>query len=115
MIIVIDELDRCKPMYVIKLLEEIKHYIKNKNIIVVLAMNLHQLSNTIKNIYGYKFDVDEYLDKIIDVTLSLAPIDKMNYIKSLPLESNRHSSNWFSEVIGSYVNYRKGCTRWRRE
>lgn len=88
MIIVIDELDRCKPTYTLKLLEEIKHYIKNKNIIIILTTNIQQLSNTIKNIYGLKFDVDEYLDKIIDITFSLPPIDKMKYVKGLPLESN---------------------------
>lgn len=107
MIIVIDELDRCRPMYAIRLLEEIKHYIKNENIIVVLATNMLQLSNTIKNIYGYNFNVDEYLDKIIDITFSLPPINTINYIKSLPLESNKDSSNWFTDVIISYVNYRK--------
>ena len=107
MIIVIDELDRCRPTYAIRLLEEIKHYIRNENIIVVLATNIQQLSNTIKNIYGYKFNVDEYLDKIIDMTFSLPQIDKLNYIKSLPLESNNHKTNWFTEMIIAYVNFKK--------
>ena len=107
MIIIIDELDRCRPTYAIRLLEEIKHYIRNKNIIVILATNIQQLSNTIKNIYGYKFNVDEYLDKIIDMTFSLAPIDKLNYIRNLPLESNKRGSNWFTETIVAYVNYKK--------
>ena len=107
MIIVIDELDRCRPMYAIKLLEEIKHYIKNKDIIVILTTNITQLSNTIKNIYGYKFNVDEYLDKIIDLTISLDPIDKIKYIKGLPLESSNRSSNWFTSVLVSYSNYKK--------
>ena len=107
MIIIIDELDRCRPTYAIRLLEEIKHYIRNKDIIVILATNIQQLSNTIKNIYGYKFNVDEYLDKIIDMTFSLAPIDKLNYIRNLPLESNKRGSNWFTETIVAYVNYKK--------
>ena len=107
MIIIIDELDRCRPTYAIRLLEEIKHYIRNKNIIVILATNIQQLSNTIKNIYGYKFNVDEYLDKIIDMTFSLAPIDKLNYIRNLALESNKRGSNWFTETIVAYVNYKK--------
>ena len=107
MIIVIDELDRCRPTYAMRLLEEIKHYIRNENIIVILTTNIQQLSNTIKNIYGYKFDVDEYLDKIIDMTFSLPPIDKLNYIRSLPLESNNHSDNWFTETIIAYVNFKR--------
>lgn len=107
MIIIIDELDRCRPTYAIRLLEEIKHYIRNENIIVILATNIQQLSNTIKNIYGYKFNVDEYLDKIIDMTFSLPPIDKINYIRNLPLESNKHNDNWFTETIMTYVNFKR--------
>lgn len=107
MILIIDELDRCKPTYAIKLLEEIKHYITTENIIIILSTNIHQLSNTIKNNYGYDFDVDEYLDKIIDLTISLKPIDKYQYVRNLGLESLNSSSNWFSEVIMAYIYFRK--------
>ena len=107
MIIIIDELDRCRPTYAIRLLEEIKHYINSKNIIIVLATNIYQLSSTIKNNYGYDFEVDEFLDKIIDLTLSLQPIDKYKYVKSLGMESFEGSSTWFTEVIMAYINYRR--------
>ena len=107
MILIIDELDRCKPTYAIKLLEEIKHYITNENIIIVLTTNIYQLSNTIKKIYGYNFDVDEYLDKIIDLTISLKPIDKNQYVKSLGLDNFENKSHWFSEVTMAYIHYRK--------
>lgn len=107
MVIIIDELDRCRPTYAIRLLEEIKHYINSKNIIIVLATNIYQLSSTIKNNYGYNFDVDEFLDKIIDLTLSLQPVDKYKYVSSLGMESFEGSSTWFTEVIMAYINYRK--------
>lgn len=107
MILIIDELDRCKPTYTIKLLEEIKHFLNNENIIIVLTTNIYQLSNTIKNIYGNNFDIDEYLDKIIDLTISLKPIDKKQYIKSLELDNYGNDDYWFSNSIMAYVYYRK--------
>lgn len=107
LIIIIDELDRCKPTYALKLLEELKHFITSDKITVILSTNIYQLSNTIRNIYGYGFDVCEYLDKIIDLSISLKPIDKYKYIQSLNLESFNRSSNWFSDVIMAYVNYKK--------
>lgn len=105
-ILVVDELDRCKPTFALKLLENLKHYINDDRITIVLVTNIYQLSNTIKNIYGSKFDVDEYLDKIIDITFTLKHIDRREYIKTLGLESLTGSSNWFSEVVISYINFR---------
>ena len=107
LIIIIDELDRCRPLYAIKLLEKIKHYITNDKIIVVLSTNLYQLSNSIKNIYGQNFETNEYLDKVIDITVSLPPIDKHLYIKNMNLKSSEYSNNWFTEVLYAYVDYKK--------
>ena len=106
LVIVVDELDRCKPTYAIKLLEQIKHFINNENIIVILCTNMYQLSCTIKKQYGYGFSIEEYLDKIIDLTISLPQISMKEYFQSIPLESTRQSSNWFSEVLLHYINYR---------
>ena len=106
LILVIDELDRCKPTFALKLLENLKHYINDERVTIILATNIYQLSNTIKNVYGSRFDVDEYLDKIIDITFSLKQIDKHEYIKTLGIGSLNGSSNWFSDTIVSYINYR---------
>jgi len=106
LILVIDELDRCKPTFALKLLENLKHYINDERITIILVTNIYQLSSTIKNVYGSRFDVDEYLDKIIDVAFTLKQIDRREYIKTLGLESLTSSTNWFSETIVSYINYR---------
>ena len=106
MVVVIDELDRCKPTYAIKLLEQIKHFINNENIIVILCANIPQLSCTIKKQYGYRFSVEEYLDKIIDLTISLPPTSIKEYFQAIPLESIMRSTNWLKEVLLHYINYR---------
>lgn len=107
LVLIIDELDRCKPTFALKLLESLKHFINNDKITIVLVTNIYQLSNTIKNIYGSRFDVEEYLDKIIDITYTLKPINRNDYVRSCGLESFVGSSNWFSESVLAYVNYRK--------
>ena len=42
-VIVIDELDRCKPTYAIELLETVKHFFGVKNIIFIFLVNMEQL------------------------------------------------------------------------
>ena len=106
MVIIVDELDRCRPTYAIKLIEQIKHFINNENILVILSTNIHQLSCTLRNMYGYGFAIEEYLDKIIDMTISLPPIDIKKYFETISLESTMQSSNWFSDVLLHYINYR---------
>src|SRR5699024_3764764 len=47
LIIFVDELDRCNPLYAIKLLERIKHFFDHENIIFVFSVNIQELTNTI--------------------------------------------------------------------
>lgn len=70
-IIVVDELDRCLPMYSIKVLERL-HHIFNEldNVIVIVSMDKRQLEHSIKAIYG-EIDVDTYLRKFISFKVSL--------------------------------------------
>ncbi len=51
-VIFIDELDRCKPSYSVKLLERIKHYMVHENITFVFSTNISELSHTISHCYG---------------------------------------------------------------
>ena len=43
LIIFVDELDRCKPTYAVRLLERIKHYFNNPNVTFIFAVDLGQL------------------------------------------------------------------------
>lgn len=65
-IIFIDELDRCRPLYSIELLERIKHVFGIKNLIFVLSIDKKQLSESIKSQYG-NINTDAYLKRFIDL------------------------------------------------
>lgn len=72
LIFFIDELDRCRPNYAVKVLECIKHLFAVPNILFVLSIDKVQLQNAINGFYGSeKFDSGEYLIRFIDLEYSL--------------------------------------------
>lgn len=72
LIIVVDELDRCLPEYMIRVLERLHHLFEGlENIIVIIATDRQQLEHTIKSIFGMETDAASYLQKMIQFELSL--------------------------------------------
>ncbi len=83
LILIIDELDRCKPTFAIKLLETIKHFYNNKKITILMSTNNFELSHTIKKVYGQDFDGYSYLSKFYDCIVYLDNTEQVvnNYLK----------------------------------
>jgi hypothetical protein len=71
LVIVIDELDRCKPTFAVEILEKIKHLFSVKNVVFLLVMNKQQLEEAIRSVYGAKIDAHTYLQKFINVETSI--------------------------------------------
>lgn len=80
MLLIIDDLDRCKPTYAVELLETIKHYFANDNIVFLICANNSELQHTIKKYYGKGFDGYRYLDRFYDVIFKLPDIETEKYI-----------------------------------
>lgn len=80
-VIIIDELDRCKPDYAISILEIIKHFFGVKNIIFVFLVNKEQLKNTVLNLYLKEDKNEEYFEKFFDVEFKLPEIRYDEYIE----------------------------------
>lgn len=80
LIIFIDELDRCKPDYAIRLLERIKHYFDDDRITFVFSVNLAQLQWTVKGYYGSSFDATGYLEKFFDLQFTLPHVDYKGFL-----------------------------------
>ena len=83
LVIFVDELDRCNPIYSIKLLERIKHFFDHENIIFVFSVNENELTNTISNYYGQNFDSHRYLNKFFDISIDLPKVNISNYMEYL--------------------------------
>ncbi len=69
-VIFIDELDRCKPLYAIELLERIKHIFDIERLIFVLSMDKKNLAKSIQSQYG-NIDTDNYLRRFIHLEYPL--------------------------------------------
>lgn len=65
LVVFIDELDRCKPSYAVRLLERVKHYFDHENITFVFSVNTNELQHTIKKHYGNSFDGSRYLERFL--------------------------------------------------
>ncbi|MEP1521629.1 P-loop NTPase fold protein [Ascidiaceihabitans sp.] len=70
-VIVVDELDRCRPDYALTVLEVIKHFFSVPKVHFVLSINGKALENSVKARYGAEIDAESYLRKFINVSFSL--------------------------------------------
>lgn len=81
-VIMVDELDRCLPLYAIKVLERIHHVFNEiENVVVIVAMEKKQISNSLHQTYGDEMDVDRYLKKIIAFSFKLDNGSAHNFIE----------------------------------
>ena len=71
LIVMIDELDRCRPSYAVELLEVAKHLFEVEHIVFALAVNRTQLAHSIRALYGSDFDAGGYLRRFFDVDFML--------------------------------------------
>ena len=74
-IIIIDELDRCRPDYAIQLLEIIKHIFDVKNIIFLFLINREQLESIVSTIYMNSNLSTKYFEKFYNIELNLPEVN----------------------------------------
>lgn len=96
LVVMIDELDRCRPSYAIELLEVAKHLFSVNGVMFVLAVNHLQLSHSVKMLYGQDFDAHGYLKRFIDVDFKLPSPERQKFVSSLvdafKINSNKSNS-----------------------
>ena len=101
LIVFVDELDRCKPSYAVKLLERIKHFFLDEEITFVFSVNINELRHTIRKCYGSDFDATRYLDRFFDLRATLPKFDLEKYYANIGFELNE---NMFNYVCASVIN-----------
>jgi hypothetical protein len=72
LVIVVDELDRCRPDYALALLEIIKHFFAVDHVHFVLGVNLRELENSVRARYGGGINAGLYLQKFVTLTMGLS-------------------------------------------
>ena len=79
----IDELDRCRPLFAIEVLEHAKHLFSVDGLIFVLSMDKEQLAHSLRAVYGMGMNVDGYLARFIDLTYHLPEPDLILFTQNI--------------------------------
>ena len=112
LLLIIDELDRCKPYYAVKMLETIKHFYNIDKITIVVSTDNVQLSNCIKHFYGDDFDGYGYLNKIYDTVLTLTLKNRDRYLETYCNFIDSEASEQISYIlIDHYDMSLRECNR----
>ena len=82
LVILIDELDRCRPSYAIELLEIAKHFFSVDRIVFVIAVNFSELSHSVRAVYGEGFNARNYLERFFDIDFKLPDVDREQFVRA---------------------------------
>ena len=94
LVIIVDELDRCKPSFAIELLEKLKHLYDVNNVIFILFINENELANIVKGYYGSALNGHEYLRKFIDIRAELPELNQETARQFITTHSNLLQNNF---------------------
>lgn len=100
----IDELDRCRPDYAVKVLEEVKHFFNVPGIVFVLAVDKKHLCSSIKGFYGSnQIDATEYLRRFIDWEYEMPQPNRDQFVNYL------FQSHGIPQIFSTRIE--NGCPR----
>lgn len=82
LVLIVDDMDRCRPDIAVKTLEVIKHFFDIEGLIVIIPVGKERLTKYINAFYGLptdsREDKEEYLQKFLNETIQ---IPELNYLK----------------------------------
>ena len=109
LVFVIDELDRCRPDFAIKMLERIKHFFNEPGIAFVLALDNDNLNSAVQTLYGPHADGERYLRKFFDMEFFLPPVSAEKVILSLMVEHGHVTNGGIPELEEGMKRVRKSA------
>lgn len=90
-LVIIDELDRCRPELAIRVLEATKFLLDLSNVTLLISANAQALGASISAWYGSGFDGSRYLMRFYDQVVRLTSFDAVLYLESLGVRVRRDS------------------------
>jgi KAP family P-loop domain len=70
-VVIIDELDRCRPSFALEFLERIKHLFAAQNVVFVLFWNATSICESVRHSYGQGTNAELYLSKFVAFSVSI--------------------------------------------
>ncbi len=108
-LIIVDELDRCRPEFAVKTLERIKHLFAGAQCSFLFGVNTPELAAIVKGYYGEEFSGRKYLQRFFDMEFSFPP-NRRNTAPSTHLQaisSSETSTNiltsWMEDLLENRV------------
>jgi hypothetical protein len=71
LVVIVDELDRCRPSFALNLIERIKHVLDVPGVMFLFVLNRPQLEESVRSVYGPGIDAPGYVAKFVHVWCSL--------------------------------------------
>lgn len=94
LVVIIDELDRCRPDFAVQTMEFVKHLFDAENVVFLFALDMSQLRHSIKSIYGEGMDAEGYLIRFFDYYGRLATPDVFTFVQHI-LEADAPNTNFY--------------------
>lgn len=92
-VVLIDELDRCRPSYAIEVLESIKHFFDTKGCTFLVATNTVALEHSVNAVYGQTFEAKIYLRKFFDRKVTLPQVSLLKYLEAKELDFDKYEGS----------------------
>ena len=84
LVFIIDELDRCRPDYAVRMLEVLKHFFVVRNIVFLCAVDKKHLEDSICGFYGSeKLNASEYLRRFFELEINIPSPDYSKFCDHL--------------------------------
>ena len=117
LVVIVDELDRCRPDYAIDMLNVVRHLLDVPGVVIVLGVNRDELEHRVREVFGEECDADVYLRRYVDLPrrLETPTVEQLGLFANLAiwdagLGSSRHSKVFEESlaqlVAGSYASLR---------
>lgn len=110
-VIFIDELDRCRPEFAIKVLEQTKTLFQQENIVVVYSADITQLAHSLQGVYGPKFEGRKYLERFYDKRLELDSIKPADYLLYKGVSANNGYTQSYIHITNELLSNKQASLR----
>jgi hypothetical protein len=110
LVLIVDELDRCRPDYAIKVLETIKHFYDIEGLIIILPINRRVLSRSIEGFYNLPSDLFEskehYLERFFNIAIPLPETSYIDFIRKAIVFYISDNMSFYNKLLetGKIVN-----------
>lgn len=71
LVVIVDELDRCRPDYAIDMLNVVRHLFAVPGVVIVLGVNRVELEHRVVEVFGPETEADIYLRRFVDLSIRL--------------------------------------------